>query len=323
MNSPTHKAMSGSLNQLDEDIDGEAIVLEGFRRTRERTNWLYRGSALTTSDRMDIDTLREHTLECQDALGYIASVFAALMALAQSRLHNHMMTSYHQIKRIIHFLDISVAWITCYIETLYLDIEDRLYFVHRERRFVSPTKRSISSISDDNECESLFGFKKNELQLLLIHLRIPDRMRMSQRSFTGEEALLIFLYYIRTGTPFTRMAANTFGGDPRRFTYYIRSITDHLYSNFYNKISGDSMRQWLPHIQDFRTAIWNKLLDGLVEETRTDGTEIDYEVYIPLHTFRVFGWLDDTDMETTRPRAARTDDTEFAELRDTQQAFYK
>ena len=85
------------------------------------------------------------------------------------------------------------------------------------------------------------------------------------------------------------------------------------------------MRQWVPFIHDFRTAIWDKLMDGVVNETRADGTEIDYEVYLPLETFRIFGWLDDTDMQTDRPRPGRTieNDNEIVELRDTQQAFYK
>ena len=79
----------------------------------------------------------------------------------------------------------------------------------------------------------------------------------------------------------------------------------------------------MPFIEAFRGAIHDKLLDGLVEETREDGTVIDYEVYIPFETFRIFGWIDDTDLQTTRPREGRTvvdgDDIE----RDTQRAFYK
>jgi hypothetical protein len=121
------------------------------------------------------------------------------------------------------------------------------------------------------------------------------------------------------------MATATFGGDPRRYSHYVKAITDHLYETFHHKISGDSKRQWRASIDDFRTAIWDQLLLGLINERRSDGTEVNYEVYLPLETFRVFGWLDDTDLGTDRPRAARTgtEEDEAGQLHDTQQAFYK
>jgi hypothetical protein len=119
------------------------------------------------------------------------------------------------------------------------------------------------------------------------------------------------------------MASDVFGGDPRRLSYMTRAITDHLYNTFYHKISGDSMHQWVPFVDNFRTAIWDQILSGLVNERRKDGSEINYEVYLPLQTFRIFGWLDDTDLRTDRPRAARKTDDATGTLHDTQHAFYK
>ena len=68
------------------------------------------------------------------------------------------------------------------------------------------------------------------------------------------------------------MAEHVFGGDPRHFTHYVRAFQDHLYHTFYHKISGDSMRQWVPYLNDFCFAIWDKLQDGLVHERLADGT---------------------------------------------------
>jgi hypothetical protein len=103
--------------------------------------------------------------------------------------------------------------------------------------------------------------------------------------------MLVYLYYIRTGTPFIRMAQSTFGGDPRTFTMYVWAITDHLYSNFYHKISGDSMRQWahlIPELE-FRRAIHNKLMVGIAHKRQVDGSETDYEVSVPtVYIFRFF-----------------------------------
>ena len=174
---------------------------------------------------------------------------------------------------------------------------------------------------DDNHSNNMFGFKKQELQLLLIHWRIPTTMREARNVFSGEEAMLVFLYHIRTGTPNTHMGRDVFGGDPRLFTHYIRAITDHLYTNFYHKISGDSMRMWIDQVDEFRWAIWDKLQDGIVNERDRDGRQVNWEILLPEDTFRIFGWLDDTGMQTTRPRPARVGETN--ELRDTQQAFYK
>ena len=53
-----------------------------------------------------------------------------------------------------------------------------------------------------------------------------------------------------------------FGGDPRRFTYTIRAVTNYLYHTFYHKIWGDSIRQWIPSIESFRRAIWQKIVAG-------------------------------------------------------------
>ena len=85
------------------------------------------------------------------------------------------------------------------------------------------------------------------------------------------------------------------------------------------------MQEWVGCIDDFWLAMWDKLIDGIVEERRPDGTLVDYEVCIPEETFRVIGWSDDTDMQTDGPRPGRTieNGNEISELRDTQQAFHK
>jgi hypothetical protein len=132
--------------------------------------------------------------------------------------------------------------------------------------------------------------------------------------------MLIFLHHIRTGTAYTRMT-HLFGGDPRRYTYHVRAFSDHLYTTFYHKISGDSMRMWTDSIVDYRMAIWEKLQDGLLHEKDSSGTEVDWEIWIPPESFRVFGWLDNTDLMTNRPRQAQLNEND--EWRDTQTAFYK
>ena len=243
--------------------------------------------------------------------------------MARSRMEQSL--PYQYIKDVMDYLSVAIAWIVCYIEMTYMDIEDKLYYVHTMRPLPEANLRRINQVLDDNESESLFGFRKNELQLLLLHWRIPQQMRESNRVFAGEEAMLIFLYYIRHSNTYIQMSDQVFGGDPRLYTHFVRAIANHLYSHFYHKLSGDSMRMWLPFINDFREAIWEKMQDGIVNERSRDGTEVDWEVWVPFETFRIFGWLDDTDLITDSPRPGRTvqNANELTQLRDTQQAFYK
>ena len=78
-------------------------------------------------------------------------------------------------------------------------------------------------------------------------------------------------------------------------------------------------------IKPYGFAIWEKMQDGIVNERSSNGTEVDWEVWVPLESFQIFGWLDDTDLLTDRPRPGLVvnNGNEFTELRDTQQAFYK
>ena len=100
------------------------------------------------------------------------------------------------------------------------------------------------------------GLSLEQLRRLYVQLRIPDVLHYQRRyTFGGEECFLHYLVFNRIGETKLRMSSNYYGGDPRRFTYSIRIMNQHLYYTFYNKISGDSMRMWVPHINDFRLVI--------------------------------------------------------------------
>ena len=171
-----------------------------------------------------------------------------------------------------------------------------------------------------NEAHEMTGFSKDQLHLLLLHLRVPQVMiSCRQYKFTGEEALLHYSYWNRVGGTKVQMGTNKFGGDPRRFTYSIRLMTDHLYKNFYHKTSGDSIRMWIPHIHTFRYAIWRKLMDGLTVEEGANGTNL-VSINIPFNSFRIFGFLDDTGFKTTSPGNERR--RVFGFIDDIQRAFY-
>ena len=124
--------------------------------------------------------------------------------------------------------------------------------------------------------------------------------------FTGEESFLHFMVYLRIGETKLRLSTNYFGGDPRRFTYSIRLMTEHLYKTFYHKISGDSMRQWVAHTDYFRHAIWSKLdiinnENGDQNRERNVNNAAPTRLSIPLESFRTIGFVDDTGFRTNAP----------------------
>ena len=196
---------------------------------------------MTTTDSMDIDELRLEVAYFETALSYITSAFATAAIIAKSRVEHNL--SIRRVKQTMDYLCIAVAWISSHIESLYLDIEDRLYYVHTIRPYTRCQYRRIDDLLDDNQSETMFGYKiHEELELLKTHWRLPETFRQANNRFTGEEAMLVFLFHIRSAMPYTQMAEHTFGGDPRVFTHFVRAILTHLYSNFYHKISGDSLR---------------------------------------------------------------------------------
>ena len=166
------------------------------------------------------------------------------------------------------------------------------------------------------------GFTVAQLHALFLHLRIPNSFVVRRRhTFNGEESLLHYLYWNRKGGTKLEMSRNMFGGDSRRFTYSIRYISDHLYKTFYHKVSGDSMRMWVPHIESFRRAIWHKLVTGAtIEEDGRSGDRRQITLDIPFETFRIFGFIDDTGFRTTAPgREARR---VYGFFDDVQRSFY-
>ena len=210
----------------------------------------------------------------------------------------------------------------------YLDFVNIAYFPAGNRLNVYPPIKN-SSVEELSPEDSyiMTGLSSIQLARLCAHLRLPEFFCYERRHrFTGEECLLHYLVFNRRGESKLLLSRNYFGGDPRRFTYSIRMMTNHLYDNFYHKISGDSMRMWIPHIDSFRFAIWQKIKEGFtVEETYDTQT---YETVtsrlisldIPYDAFRIFGFLDDTGFRTTTPGGESRRINGFFD--DVQRSFY-
>ena len=191
----------------------------------------------------------------------------------------------------------------------YLDFLRIAYYPETNcpNEFPEHFKSSIEDLSDV-DARGMTGLSKEQLRRLYRQLRIPEQIRYERRDiFGGEECFLHYLVFNRIGETKSRMSRNYFGSDPRRFTYSIRIMTRHIYQSFYHKISGDSMRMWMPEVKNFRLAIWLKLNNGYSVEERYDTTNLLMNLTrivllsIPFQSFRIFEFLDDTGFRKTAP----------------------
>ena len=132
------------------------------------------------------------------------------------------------------------------------------------QRFIIESMKTIDRL-DNSEAKSLTGLLVSQLQRLFCQFRISQYVRYHSRYlFLGEEAFLHDLVFNRLGETKLNMRLNYFGGDPRRFTYSIGIMADHIYKTFYHEISGDSMGMWVDNIDEFQYSIWSRLTHGVV-----------------------------------------------------------
>jgi hypothetical protein len=192
--------------------------------------------------------------------------------------------------------------------------------VHAENN--TPKNRRIDDLSED-EAYRWTRFTKAQLHLLYLHLRIPEWLpsTASRYIFTGEEVLLVALTRIATGDAFYDFIPSKFGGDGAKWSDAFKWFINHIFLTFYHKITGNSMLQWIDHIEYFRTVIANKVATVPVSIRRiVNGVEtvLTYYVVVDIATFRIFGFLDDTGVPTCIPGG-----TGLGFIGTLQRAFYR
>jgi hypothetical protein len=326
MDHPQYDEEQGGENPHEEDEENEGPK-DGYgrRRSLRCTNWQYRADALRRVHfrilgelQSFVDQAMEHAISYA-VYGNAFSYFAQVQGRRFESATRKLITTIAQIAAILH----SLAY------TAQLEIEDILYYPLTNRqpdgdRFPPIRYTTIDELSD-SDALAFTGFNKSQLRRLYIAWRMEDCYRVPRRyTFTGEEILIYFLFFLRKGHTYTDMSRFVFGGDPRRFSYAIRVAVDYLYNKFYHKISGDSMSMWLLQVESFRRAIWTRLRSGaLREEVQYDGRLADPEYVItdlPFEEFRVFGFIDDYGVRCLRPGDEATRVHGFTD--DIQRAYY-
>jgi len=296
-----------------------------LRLSRRATNFLYRYDSLRNNQLYDL----EQALDVVEQLQVFS--FLSTMSIANSiriQLHNDNGTNLHSILNVIQeAILVELGWLVCLSELLLLEVEDTIYFSIHARptpaaRF-PPIHHNRIDLFHDEDADEFFGYSVSNLHRLHLHWRIPisfTNQGGNGMHMNGEECFLLYLCFIRKGEPYTTMAQLRFGGDPRRFSFAIHAIVQHLYDTFYHKISGNSMQQWLPSIHAFRYAIWEKLVNGFIVEMEHGQPVHLVHVYTPVENFTIFGFLDDTGIQTAAPGRDAQRHNLFAP--DVQRAFY-
>jgi hypothetical protein len=176
------------------------------------------------------------------------------------------------------------------------------------------------------DCYTWFGQYPHNLLCLHVHLRVPQSFILpAGQIYGGEECFLIYLYHLTKGTPFTEMARFVFGGDPHHLSEMNILFINHRYTTLYNKISGYSMNQWIPHsLHTCRRLIYDALSSDAIKEVEfMDGQVVDRRwilQHFDFDCFCFFGFLDDFAMPTACPGSWATRRHDYES--DIQRAFY-
>ena len=184
-------------------------------------------------------------------------------------LLNSLKEIIQQLRKSMDRVLLLIRWITCHGETAVLYAEDLTVFIRpRTHRFQPKRYRHLSDINRQ-DCDAWFGLTPDAFRRLFIHWGIPEQFLSpsNRKVFDGEECFVIFLFHLIKGMPYTEMARDTFGGDPRQFSNMFGLMVDHLYFKFYNKISGTSLDRWIPRYLDrYRSLIHSSPGNGALYE---------------------------------------------------------
>ena len=294
------------------------------RKIKQRTNWRHRHTCLSVLQwanvkklHTDISSLCQSISRCVVFLSTLSSIMRTstgsdeLVILVCRRFY---VLNIHFIRLLMISLSLSIS-----------KVNDIIYAPLSEFNippFPPHKNRTIDELSEDFATINT-RFTKSELRLLFQHLRVPQRFKIRQNRhiMPGEAVFLISLTRTSLGCPFYQMS-DKFGGDTRHFGNFYRLFVLHVYTTFYHWISGDSLRMYVPKIQTYRHAIWKKLISRPIRESvrlgQTIFGDIFHSVFVTFESFRVFAFLDCTEVPSCRPGV----DTRLPLVWDLQRTFF-
>lgn len=302
------------------------------RRSLRRTNWRQRYDALTPDHQQAIRDAGHLNNELAETNGSLGVIFMMIAMKYKALLRGvRTIASWHlaKLRMLLLFMFFAAFGIAVEMDELQAKVIFMLYTSNWIRRpegwSETPINRTIDALGQ--KARLYTRFTADQLRQLMSHLRIPAEFYLDDRRqcFTGEETLIMTLTFIATGEAMYRMLPSKFGMyNPREFGGAMKMLIRHLHDNFYHKITGDSLRMYVPWVDEYRFAIWSRLTsEATVAETRADsgvqGNEYIFH-WLPFRYFRPFGFLDDLGIGTPRPVDEFGEDGRTI---DVQVAFYR
>ena len=233
---PRHSNGSGSVSSSSEEDEelGQSVEY-GYRRAGRNVNFRHRdSSALTPAQAMERDVHYVAAEEAMERAGMILQIMNLLFFVYQQTgvmIQNLLRLSQpafemidtiseirDTIKQTLEHLYLLFQWVASYGELAFLYAEDLNVYIRRPRRFDGESHRKIAEISRA-KAQDWFGLTPFALRNLFVHWRVPELFTGPDgHIFSGKECFLIFMYHLRQGVPYTRIAVFLFGGDPRQFS---------------------------------------------------------------------------------------------------------
>jgi hypothetical protein len=255
----------------NDEIDDHIHQIIRRRTIPRRTNWRYRYMALSQREIAQANMVQQFILD--HAHFFMLMIILSNQLLTELHLFRRQIAGQNnsrvqQMTTVVCYYTHLIAF--CYLRLGNLDLEEAELvgichdqwdaMVAREVD-TPPRNQSLDEISD-GDAFRLTRFRKSQLQLLIQHWRIPDRIVTDHRyCFTGEEILVVCLSKNATGLSWMQLCKDTFRGDPRRWSHGFKWFINHLFVTFYHKISGCSIELWLGDMENFKQAILDRLAE--------------------------------------------------------------
>jgi hypothetical protein len=309
--------------ELDSDNEDDNVI--GIRQSRRLTNWLHRYDALSQTEIARCNNLQSAFDQMKINRKKTFIILILLHYILQSINNNNNNARFCYTIMLIYL---------CYqhdrIQAVRRELEDMILINNTDRishLFTQRKNRSIQEVTESN-CYLWTRFTRQQLHLLLLHLRIPAVVRPpvsgGRRSFSGEEVLIISLTKIFLGLSFITMES-FFGGNPRDYSSVFHWFINHIFCTFYNKILGNSLEMWVNQVDEFRRIICNRISHPPTQiELEIDPTLVEDELLgISFDDFRCWGFIDATDFRTTRTGSGpQPDGSRRAYAYELQREFY-
>jgi hypothetical protein len=181
-------AVDGKLNPVDQE-NGDDKVQYGYRRSRRRTSYEYRGSSsLTPAQIMEQETYYRYAEVVVWRVSYLLQLIllhqASYVSLRATigrwsgiaGMAEAIVSAWEKMQKIMNAvtrLFFIARWIRAHGEIALLYAEDLTAFIRRRHRFGPHCYRRIDDVPYQ-DCYTWFGQYPHNLRRLYVHLRVPD-----------------------------------------------------------------------------------------------------------------------------------------------------